>query len=188
MFSLLFVAAIAITIDKTTGDNDGGKHQRNEIADEPCNITGKNITIISTGSCITCDTSTCSVVTGPCNMIFEVSANFTINDGKIFSRKSASTCQELTAMTCGPFNREGLLCTRCKSGYGPPLYSNSLKCEICNDKHLGWLWLLYLLLELAPLTIFFLLSIIFNFHATAPPLYFSVKFLRYCLDRVSTLR
>ncbi len=170
MFSLLFVAAIIVTIDTTAGDNDGGKHQRIEIDHEPCNISGKNTTIVSVGNCVTCDPSTCSAVNGPCNMIFEFSENFTIKDGRIFSRKSASTCQELTTMTCGLFNREGVLCTKCKQGYGPPLYSNSLKCEICNDKFSGWWLLLYLLLELVPLTFFFLLSIIFNFHATAPPL------------------
>ncbi len=174
MFSLLFVAAIIVTIDTIAGDNDGGKPQRIEIDHEPCYFTGKNTTIVSVGGkCVTCDPSTCSAVYGLCNMIFEFGENFTIKDGsnvRVFSRKSASSCQELTTMTCGPFNREGVLCTKCKPGYGPPLYSNSLKCEKCNDKLSGWWLLLYLLLELVPLTFFFMLSIIFNFHATAPPL------------------
>ncbi len=41
-------------------------------------------------------------------------------------------------------------------------YANSLKCEKCHDKYIGWLWPLYLLLELIPLTIFFFLIVLFN--------------------------
>ncbi len=60
---------------------------------------------------------------------------------------------------------QSLLCTKCKPGYGLPLYSNSWKCEKCNDKHS----LVYLLLELLPPTVFYLLVIIFDINATAPP-------------------
>ncbi len=50
---------------------------------------------------------------------------------------SVSSCQELNDAVCGPFNREGLLCTKCKPGYGPPMHSTNLKCEKCHDdKHL----------------------------------------------------
>ncbi len=55
---------------------------------------GKNIAIVSVGNCVTCDPSTCSAANGPCNkiMIFEFSENITVKDGRISSRKSASSC------------------------------------------------------------------------------------------------
>ena len=32
---------------------------------------------------------------------------------------------------CGPLNREGALCGRCKDGYGIALYSYTLQCSKC---------------------------------------------------------
>ena len=37
----------------------------------------------------------------------------------------------LTEFMCGPLNREGLLCGKCKDGYGTALYSYTLKCSKC---------------------------------------------------------
>ena len=96
-------------------------------------------------------------------------------DGFIVFRKpsnylvSACTCEELNERVCGPFNREGLLCSKCKPGYGPAPYSWSLKCEKCHDEYVGWFWLLYLLLELVPLTVFYLMVILLNIQVTSPP-------------------
>ena len=74
---------------------------------------------------------------------------------------------ELNNFMCGAYNREGLLCSECKPGYGPAVYAFSLKCIKCSDNGLGWV--LYLFLVLFPITLFFLLVIIFNIHATSPP-------------------
>ena len=79
-----------------------------------------------------------------------------------------STCSQLNEAMCGQLNREGLLCSKCKAGYGPDLYSRSSSCVPCNEySHLKWI--LYFVLLLTPLTIFFLIVIIFNVRATSPP-------------------
>ncbi len=90
---------------------------------------------------------------------------------------TATSCQGFNDLVCGPFNREGLLCSKCKPGYGPAPYANSLKCEKCHDKYTGWLWLLYLLLELISLTIFYFLIVLFNIRATLPPF---TSFVFFC--------
>ncbi len=114
---------------------------------------------------MTCDLKTCLPATGPCRIYLKQNDNVSF-DKNTYRLPPIESCQELNNLTCGPFNREGLLCSKCKPGYGPPLYSKSWKCEKCNDKYTGWLWLLY---ELVPPTVFYLLVIIFDINATAPP-------------------
>ena len=77
------------------------------------------------------------------------------------------TLMEHSNLTCGPYNREGLLCSKCKPGYGPAVYSFSLMCAECSDNGVGWA--LYLFLVLFPITVFYIIVIIFNIRATAPP-------------------
>ena len=77
---------------------------------------------------------------------------------------------------CGQLNREGLLCSKCKAGYGPALYSRTSKCEKCNNTQY-LMWTLYLFLELTPLTVFFIIVIIFNIRATSPPF---TAYILYC--------
>ncbi len=135
------------------------------------------------GDCTTCNVTNCEIYTGDCRFYLEVNGHRQHNNSIIvfnFDKYviNASSCQELNDAVCGPFNREGLLCAKCISGYGPPMHSTNLKCENCHDdKHSGWLWLLYLLLELVPLTVFYFVVIIFNIRATAPPF---TAFIFFC--------
>ncbi len=152
-----------------------GKSIENQIS----NCTYSNPHNMDIGSCITCNVTNCEISIGVCRFFLEVNVHnqsiIVFNYQKQVYEISALSCQELNDAVCGPFNREGLLCTKCKPGYGPPMYSNNLKCEKC--KHSGWLWLLYLLLELVPLTVFYFLVIIFNIRATAPPF---TAFIFFC--------
>jgi hypothetical protein len=76
---------------------------------------------------------------------------------------------------CGPLNRRGRLCSRCKAGYGIPVFSKTAdECVKCDFKYA---WPLYLSLVLLPLTFFYFLVIIFNFSATHPPI---SAFTFYC--------
>ena len=77
---------------------------------------------------------------------------------------------------CGQLNRDGLLCSKCKAGYGPALYSRIWKCEKCNNRQY-LMWTLYLFLELTPLTVFFIIVIIFNIRDTSPPF---TAYILYC--------
>lgn len=74
---------------------------------------------------------------------------------------------ELTNRTCSPFNREGLLCSRCRPGYGPAVYAYSLECVKCDNTYTGWVK--YFALVSFFNTAFFLFVIIFNIRATSPP-------------------
>ena len=92
-----------------------------------------------------------------------------------------------TDIMCGLFNRQGLLCSSCLPGYGVSVYSYGFPCTKCNEHHFGVLW--YLLLEFAPITLFYIIVLLFRIRATAAPLtglvFFSHNILNLMRGRVA---
>ena len=94
---------------------------------------------------------------------------------------------ELNDLMCGQFNREGQLCGDCKKGYGPALLTN-YECAKCSTKNYGWA--LYLLLEFLPITVFYLVIVIFQVSATSGPLngfIFSAQVIASVLNNYNSL-
>ena len=75
---------------------------------------------------------------------------------------------DLNEFMCGELNRTGLLCSHCKPGLGPAVFSYTLPCLKCLDR--GYGWLLYMFLATFPTTVMFLVIILCQIHITAPPL------------------
>ena len=51
---------------------------------------------------------------------------------------SSVTYSEFNEIVCGPLNREGLFCSKCKPGYGIPVFSKATdECVKCGSK-LTW--------------------------------------------------
>ena len=74
---------------------------------------------------------------------------------------------ELNDYMCGPMNRKGLLCKDCIDGFGPSVTSLGYKCSNCTD---AWYGIpLYLAVELIPITLFYLIILIFKVHLTSAP-------------------
>ena len=71
---------------------------------------------------------------------------------------------ELNMAMCGPFSRHDRLCGRCKPGYGPGVFSANVNCFRCSGPYHGWL--LYLVFELVPVTVMFLLVMIFQWRVS----------------------
>ena len=69
---------------------------------------------------------------------------------------------------CDDLDREKILCSSCKEGYGVAIYSGSWYCTPCTLG--GYAWLLYIALETVPVTVFFLVVVFFNVRATSPPM------------------
>ena len=71
---------------------------------------------------------------------------------------------EVNETLCFQFNRKGFLCSECQDGYGLAVYQYyGLMCVTCGSGA-WWRWFVYLLLELIPSTLFFLIMIIFRFN------------------------
>ena len=75
---------------------------------------------------------------------------------------------ELNDYMCGPMNRKGIVCSECIDGYGPSVTSPKFRCSDCTN---AWYSVpLYLLLELVPITIFYLIVLIFQINLTSAPM------------------
>ena len=75
---------------------------------------------------------------------------------------------ELNDYMCGSMNRKGLVCSECIDGYGPSVTSPKFRCSDCSNVWYGVP--LYLLLELVPVTVFYLIVLIFQINLTSAPM------------------
>ena len=78
--------------------------------------------------------------------------------------------ESVTNGTCSQFNRDGVLCGRCREGYGPPVYSFSLKCVPCRNVSLWTTASLYVLTAYGPLTVFLAVIVFFTLSVNSAPL------------------
>ena len=90
--------------------------------------------------------------------------------------------EKLNDTMCGPYNRRGFLCGRCIDGYGAPVYSYDLKCADCFKLSTGYAVTLYLLLDLIPVTLFFICMVIFRLNITSGPLLGYVLFHQFFMS------
>ena len=90
--------------------------------------------------------------------------------------------QELNQFTCRGLNREGVLCKKCISGYGPAAFSYGISCADCSkSKHM---WILNLLLQLLLLSAMFVLIIIFKLKVTSCPLNIIITYSQLVINAI----
>ena len=94
----------------------------------------------------------------------------------LFSRENSSfhtilpsDPSELNDFMCSPWHREGNLCNQCEETYGLSIANLYTKCVKCSLRE-GVGWLLFLILELIPVTILFVVVISFRISIARPPL------------------
>ena len=75
---------------------------------------------------------------------------------------------QLNDYMCGPLNRKGLVCSECADGFGPSVTSFGYRCVNCTDAWYGVP--LFLVLEFAPVTVFYLVILVFQISATSAPM------------------
>ena len=76
---------------------------------------------------------------------------------------------QLIEAQCTPNHRQGLLCAKCTEGYGASVTSLTPKCVECTFSPIAAV-LLYLLIELLPITVFFTFIVIFRINILSGPL------------------
>ena len=75
---------------------------------------------------------------------------------------------ELNYYMCSPLKRKGNLCSECVDGYAPSFNSFKDECSNCEG---AWYGIpLYLVLELVPITIFYLIILLFQVNLTLAPM------------------
>ena len=75
---------------------------------------------------------------------------------------------ELNEYMCGPMNRKGIACSECIDGYGPSVTSLKFQCSTCSSVWYGVL--IYLLIEIVPVTIFYVIVLLFQLNLTTAPM------------------
>ena len=124
-----------------------------------------DLLLLRFGYCMTYNNTTGNTEHGACPYIGQYNTTH-IED--TFYIQLPSNVSLLNEFMCGPLNREGALCGRCKDGYGIVLYSYTLQCSKCWGH--GYGWVLYYFLELFPITVMYFLVVIFHIRATSSPL------------------
>lgn len=71
---------------------------------------------------------------------------------------------------CSSYNRMGTLCGTCKPGYGPAVYSFSIKCIECPDESFIKRLALYILIAYGPLSVFLVIIVVFTVSTISTPL------------------
>ena len=126
---------------------------------------GSDFPLLRLGNCMTYDSENGATEVGPCPYVAHY--NITIVDYEFYIQLPDNVSL-LNEFMCGPLNREGTLCGKCKDGYGIALYSYTLECSKCWGH--GYGWILYFFLELFPITVLYFLVVIFHIKATSSPL------------------
>ena len=75
---------------------------------------------------------------------------------------------ELNDYMCRPLNRKGLVCSECADGFGSSVTSFGYRCANCTDAWYGVP--LFLFLEFVPITIFYLIILVFQVSVTSAPM------------------
>ena len=123
--------------------------------------------LVHAGYCVTFEEAQALTQLGVC-----VYRNFVEDkDGVILLRYDSlpSNVSELNDVMCGPFNRTGILCGKCKDGYYPLVNSLDVNCVQCPN---GWsnLWK-FVMVAFLPLTVFYFIILLFRVNATSSQLH-----------------
>ena len=97
--------------------------------------------------------------------------SFRVHDRNVSNRvyiQLPENVTELNDYICGPLNRRGIVCSECLEGFSPAITSFGFQCSNCTN---AWYGIpLFLLLELVPSTIFFLIVVVFGISVTSAPM------------------
>ena len=133
--------------------------------------------ILVYGNCMTYSENTRSTYVAECPY-------FQVNGHKVSHKPGyielPPNISKLNEYMCGPVNRKGLLCSECIDGFGTSFTSIEHSCTNCTNSY-GIP--LYILAEIVPLTLFYLIILIFRINLTDSPMtcyiYYSQTLISY---------
>ena len=135
-----------------------------------------NQSLLLLNFCMTWDESTNATLVGDCPY------NNHIADVDLLYVKLPKDVGDLNEFMCGVLNRTGPLCSQCRDGLGPAVFSYSWRCEECIMSPYGWM--LYITLAILPTTLLFLIIVLFQIRIISASMN---AFIFTCQVIVSTL-
>lgn len=140
-------------------------------------ITSTGMVSIMYGYCMTYDSDTSETQVGKCFYT-------------LFSRPNESLYtvlppnpHALNEFMCGQLHREGYLCSKCEANYGLSVANFYMKCIECTMRK-GVGWFLYFILQLLPVTLLFVIVIMFRLSLTQPPMNGFLLYSHLCLGQM----
>ena len=128
-----------------------------------------NVIFVLNCNCVTYDSDKCSVLVGAC----PYGCGFTTErwSWQGFHPLTHNFSDNTTNdnIMCGRLNRDGPMCSKCKTGFSPLVYSYDLKCIACTDSYYNWVK--FVAAAFIPLTFFYFVVLLFRIDATSPYLY-----------------
>ena len=135
-----------------------------EFENDVIKCKDSGITLLEYGQCMTHDGNT--TVVAKCQY-FQPNGYDTSEAGYI---TLPSNISELNEYMCGPLNRRGPLCNECIDGFGLSATSILFTCSNCTHFSLTYGIPLYILIEIIPITLFYLFILIFRVNLTSSPM------------------
>ena len=129
--------------DCKCGDSVGGQVQ--------CDKDTLNVSLLM-GDCMTYDSED--------DMTYLAACPFQLQEKYDIYSPLPRNVSKLNDFVCSQYNRRGIVCSECKPGYGPSVFTHNLRCYKCSGLYSGWG--LYMFFELFPITVLF--SILSFFH------------------------
>lgn len=121
-----------------------------------CDPVTKNVSLLM-GNCMTYDAEE--------GMAYLAACPFGLRDESEIYSPLPHNVSKLNDFTCSPYNREGIVCSECKAGYGPSVFTNNLECFKCSGFYHGWA--LYFFFELFPITVLFIIMSLLHIRLTS---------------------
>lgn len=138
---------------------------------------------LARGLCMTFDNETGSTDVGKCPYtIFQRYHKASVQNGYA---ELPTNVSDLNDFMCGIWNREGYLCSRCKTGYGLAIPNVFMSCVQC-DFGSGQGWLFYMMVQLMPVLVLFLVILVFRVSIAKPPMNALVAFYQLSLAIIFT--
>lgn len=121
-----------------------------------CDPVTKNVSLLM-GNCMTYDAQE--------GMAYLAACPFGLRDESEIYSPLPYNVSKLNDFTCSPYNRKGIVCSECKAGYGPSVFTNNLECFKCSGLYHGWA--LYFFFELFPITVLFIIMSLLHIRLTS---------------------
>jgi len=90
---------------------------------------------------------------------------------------------ELNNVFCAPLNRRGLLCKDCIDGIGPSIINIGYACANCTENK--YRWMLYILSEFVPATVFYFVVLILRICITSAQMNCFIMFNQVVLTLIN---
>ena len=130
-----------------------------------CDSSSKEVKIVD-GLAMTYDEETDKVIAG--FTLFGLTAKSSKKMDRVYRRVPLNKTL-LNDNICYRFHREGQLCGACKEDHIPQIYWFIFSCKQCSNSGSDWIFLI--LLVFGPITLFYILTILFKFNANLPSLH-----------------